>query len=419
MTIISERLIGSAERRRARAFLKGAIALFAIATTAIAALPARAAGDEPAAAVAKARAGEQADPRTREKAGAGKEAKPAEQDTPGSGNRAVPAPLLGALMIPTGEGRLLYLPNYTEMRDNYVGASEISPAAIVASVPYVPSSPIALLSNRPRTLRIVPTSLNIQTHTILGLYGVTDELNLMVMTTIVDKNLSLTTFRGPVGVTPLGQSTVVSEGWGDSAAMALVRIYKDDIHRVHINLGLGIPTGSVVQQTRVLSPLGVYTPVRSGYPMQLGNGTFDGLFGVTYTGKYNQWNWGFMYRGRIAFGNNDEGYQRGPWHELNGWGAYEFAKGLSFTARASLKLWDRIYGYDPAIFGPAQLTSPYLFGGERVKLLGGFEIISKLPDLNMKPIRIAIEAGAPVYQSLNGPQLGQAWELNAALGLSF
>ncbi|MGB8871403.1 MAG: hypothetical protein WA384_12590 [Rhodomicrobium sp.] len=33
--------------------------------------------------------------------------------------------------------------------------------------------------------------------------------------------------------------------------------------------------------------------------------------------------------------------------------------------------------------------------------------------------KLAIEAGAPLYQNLNGPQTGQDWQLNAVLAVRF
>jgi hypothetical protein len=81
------------------------------------------------------------------------------------------------------------------------------------------------------------------------------------------------------------------------------------------------------------------------------------------------------------------------------------------------RLWDRIYGYDNLIAGAQQGTIPGYQGGERVNLFGGLDYHVAFP--GFKPIRVAVEAGAPVYQRLNGPQLGQSWQLNTAIGFGF
>jgi hypothetical protein len=161
----------------------------------------------------------------------------------------------------------------------------------------------------------------------------------------------------------------------------------------------------------------VFFQKRAYYGLQLGTGTYDGLFGFTYRGKVDAWSWGVIYRGRAALGENQSGYLRGLSNEISAWGAYDIASGLAATGRVAATIWDRIYGHDVLIWGAQQGTVPDYQGGERVKLLGGFEYLLKSE--GMKPVRIAVEAGAPIYQRLNGPQLGQSWELNTALNFGF
>ncbi len=52
----------------------------------------------------------------------------------------IPAGVYGAVMSPAGELRLIYHASYMENLGNYVGASTISPAAIVTTIPYFPLS---------------------------------------------------------------------------------------------------------------------------------------------------------------------------------------------------------------------------------------------------------------------------------------
>lgn len=328
----------------------------------------------------------------------------------------IPAGVYGALMNPAGEFRLVYHASYTENLENYVGSSTISPAAIVTTIPYFP---LSIYDNRaPRFLRLVPVGSRIQMHAIRARYGITDWLTVSATATVFDKNIDQTIFRGQSGAAPLSPYTIWTKGFGDSQLMALVRLYQDDIHHVHVNLGMSLPTGSISGTSTTLSPSGAYQfNRRCCYGVQIGAGTYDALFGVTYTGKFDAWSWGFAYRGRVAMGLNSYGYLRGPQNEITGWGAYEIAKGLNLTARAAGTVWDRVHGSDPMIFGPFQGTNPYYYGGERLLLLGGFEYLAKLSGL--KPIRLAVEAGAPVYQRLIGPQLGESWELRTALAIGF
>ena len=68
------------------------------------------------------------------------------------------------------------------------------------------------------------------------------------------------------------------------------------------------------------------------------------------------------------------------------------------------KIWENIDGADPEL-NPATVPTadPNLRGGESVDLLLGINFYQ--PKGKFKGHRFAIEAGAPIYQSLDGPQL--------------
>jgi opacity protein-like surface antigen len=343
-----------------------------------------------------------------------------EGEMKGKGHTVVPAGVQGAHMLGAGVVRFNYLPSYAVMRGNYIGTSQIAPAQ-VTTIPWVPNSvyalPNFLAGNPTRTLRNAPDNMKMQMHMFSVHYGITDWLNLMVMGSVSDRNMCMTVFNGPSGPIPLNPTNSATQGWGDTSVQGLVRLYQDDIHHLHANLGLSLPTGSINQEIIHQHPSGLFLPKRGYYGLQLGTGTYDSLFGLTYTGKLNAWSWGVAYRGRVALGANDSGYLRGPWNEISAWGGYEILPGLSATGRLAATIWDRVYGRDNLIAGAQQGTVPYYQGGERVRLLGGFDCHVTFP--GFKPIRLAVEAGAPVYQRLNGPQLGESWEVNTAVGFGF
>ncbi len=197
-----------------------------------------------------------------------------------------------------------------------------------------------------------------------------------------------------------------------------MRLYDDGVNHIHVNLGLSLPTGDIAEQVTMLSPQnGMPMTMRAMYGMQIGTGTLDFLPGVTYTGNKYLWSWGAAYRGRIALDDNSEGYRWGDYHELTGWLGYTFIPGVTATARVAGSTQGKIEGSDPLIAGPMQGTVPGYYGGQRVDLFGGIEIAGH--QFGLGNTRLAIEAGAPVYQDLNGPQLGQDWQLNASLGVRF
>ena len=352
------------------------------------------------------------------KGGGGKEGHDGEHK--GKMHTVVPAGVYGAHMIGAGETRFAYTPSYGVMRGNYIGSSTIAPYQVTL-MPWVPNSVFALpnffAANPTRTLRNAPDNMKMQMHMFHGMFGVTDWFNVMIMGSLSDKNMSMTVFKGPSGSTALGPTNSATQGWGDTMVQGLVRLYQDDIHHLHVNLGLSLPTGSISEEIIHMHPSGVFFQKRAYYGLQLGTGTYDGLFGFTYRGKLDAWSWGLIYRGRAALGENQSGYLRGLSNEISAWGGYDILPGLAATGRVAATIWDRIYGHDVLIWGAQQGTVPDYQGGERVKLLGGFEYLLKSE--GMKPVRIAVEAGAPVYQRLNGPQLGQSWELNTALNFGF
>jgi hypothetical protein len=62
----------------------------------------------------------------------------------------------------------------------------------------------------------------------------------------------------------------------------------------------------------------------------------------------------------------------------------------------------KIDGKDPQIIGGMQGAYTGLYGGERVDLFGGIEIAGR--QFGLGHTKLAIEAGFPLYQNLNGPQ---------------
>ncbi len=329
------------------------------------------------------------------------------------GHPAIPAGVFGAHMLGAGEFSLSYTPMIMGMSRNYIGSTSVSQQYVATEIPYVPTGASTM---KPPTLRIVPASMTTEMNMFHAMFGITDTINLMVMGDYIHKSMTMTTFKGMMGSTELGQSSSSTEGWGDTSFLGLVRIYQDEINHVHLNLGVSAPTGSVTESATMLSPMNTWMTMRANYGMQLGTGAYDALYGITYTGKLGAWSWGFVYRGRAAFANNDEGYRWGPSNEMTGWAAYQLLPGLSVTARGAGTVWGSIRGSDYLISGPMQAANPNNYGGQRVEMFGGLEYRTNALGT---PVRLAVEAGAPIYQNLNGPQMGKAWQVNAAAAISF
>jgi hypothetical protein len=343
-----------------------------------------------------------------------------------------PAPMgvFGADMPAEGKLVLSITPNFAHLAGHRIGDRGVSSEQIVATTPWF-NSPTA-------KLRLVPQHVRVATQTVGLAYGVTKNFALVLTAGMVERNLDMLTFRGPAGVQRLGMSYTGTAGLQDFTLSGVYRIYQDPIHRIQLNLGMSFPTGSTGNTFTLLSPAGQYVTSRAFYALQPGTGTFDVMPGIVYAGYIDQWSWGVSYRGRFPLAENGRdsleggeivqgvadsiamwrpwtsgGYRWGDLHEFNGWVGYTWIPGLTTTARVNATLQGPIRGFDPMIRGRAQAANPNFYGGERVEIFGGANISGKF--IGYENVSVAIEAGVPVYQYLNGPQIRKNWQAGMSL----
>lgn len=318
-----------------------------------------------------------------------------------------PAPLgiFGADMPAAGKLVLSVIPQFANLSHTLKGTRQVSSEEVVATTPW--------FFNPKKKLRGVPQNAAVATQTVSLAYGVTQDLAVFVTAGMSEKNLDFLTFKGAKGVTRRGMSYTGTGALTDFTGAAVYRIYQDPIHRIQLNLGMSFPTGSNHNTFTLMQADGTYLTSRAFYAMQLGTGTFDAMPGVVYAGRLDKWSWGLSYRGRFPLGANREGYRWGDLHEFNGWAGYTWLPGLTTTFRVNASLQGPIRGYDPLIRGKAQAANPNFYGGERVELFGGATISGKF--VGFENVTLALEAGLPVYQNLNGPQLSKNWQAGMAL----
>jgi hypothetical protein len=380
------------------------------------------------------------------------EAAPRKRATPGSSSlqsQPAPPPILAAPVnaSPTppapppapmgvfgaavpGAGKLVVSINsvFGNLAGIKMGTRTVSNEYIVTNVPF--------FLNPKQPVRIIPQNISFRTQ-ILGLvYGVTDDFAAVLTAGTAEKSLEALTFKGKSGILPLGRSYPGTEGLADFSLSGVYRVYHDDVHRVMVNLGFSFPTGSnTATFNNFLLPTGVRQNVRGFYGMQIGTGTFDIMPGVVYAGYLGPWSWGLGYRGRFPLAPNslgyswDEllnyrltfplgptpsgGYRWGDLHEFNAWMGYTWTPGLTTTFRVNGSTQGPIRGFDPEIRGPAVPANPAFYGGQRVELFGGGTISGKL--IGYDNWTLAGEAGLPVYQNLNGPQIMKNWQAGISL----
>ncbi len=298
------------------------------------------------------------------------------------------------------------------MDGNQIGTSDVTPAQIATTVP----NRFFGLPMQPPTLRIVPTEMTMDMHMFGAMYAPNNRVTLMAMVPYVSKTMDHLTFAGPAGAATLGGFRTKTEGIGDVRVSALVGIWEGESGSLHANLGVSLPTGSTSETDDILTPMGMRPTVRLPYPMQLGSGTFDLLPGITYYGRTGNVGYGAQLSGVFRTGNSN-GYALGDEIKANIWGSYQPAPWISLSGRIEASTLDHVSGLDPLIRGPVQTADPLNHGGDIVMTYIGANVIIQKGSL--RGHRFAVEAGMPVHQDLNGPQMERDWTVTAGWQKAF
>lgn len=308
-----------------------------------------------------------------------------------------------------GEWMVSYRLMHMDMGGVQIGTESVSPDTVATTVPN------RFFGNpgQPPTLRIVPTSMRMDMHMAGIMYGLTDGITLMAMANYVTKEMDHITYQGGMGTTRLGTFRTAPAGFGDTKLAALIGL----TDTVHINAGISIPTGSNEETGQILTPMGGNPTVRLPYPMQLGSGTFDLEPGLTYRDQSQSLGWGAQVRGTVRLGTNDEGYSYGNRAMATAWLAASLSEEVALSARVQAETIGRIDGMDPLIMGPVQTANPDFQGGESVTALVGANFA--VNDGALKGWRLGMEAGIPMVQDLNGPQMPTDFTFTVGIQKSF
>ena len=307
------------------------------------------------------------------------------KDVPWTSHRPdghAPIGVMGDHLHHAGETMLSYRYMYMDMRPNYVGDTEVTPRSQLSPPGLGP-------------FQIMPTDMQMHMHMVGLMHAPSDDVTLMLMLPYIENTMDHLVANG----TTFNTST---SGIGDFQFGGLVSLFEKGNQRSHLNLTMSAPTGSITE-TDLVPPAGGIR--RLPYPMQLGSGTWDFKPGLTYLGQCDNLSWGAQIMGTVRLGENDENYSLGDAITGTAWGAYRLTDGLSASLRVEASSWGDIEGRDALIGGPVPTARPDLRGGDSVDLFGGFNYL--FPNGH----RLAVEAGAPVYQDLDGPQLGTDWTI--------
>lgn len=312
-----------------------------------------------------------------------------------------------------GEWMLSYRFMNMSMDGNKQGSDSISPEQIVTTI----DNPFAGRPMQPPTLRVVPVEMTTQMSMFGLMYAPSDQVTLMLMANHIRKEMDHVTFQGGMGTTRLGTFTTKSQGLGDTKVSALISLVDEDDHKLHLNAGISLPTGSIDEEDEILTPMNTRPTPRLPYAMQLGSGTYDLEPGITYNGSDGLLSWGGQYKAVVRLGENDEDYTLGDKHALTGWGAYRFLPWMSASLRLTARTEDAIDGQDPEIVAPVQTADPDNYGGDFVDVAIGANLVGQSGAIRGQ--RLGAELTLPVHQDYNGVQMDMEWMFTLAYQYSW
>jgi len=298
-----------------------------------------------------------------------------------------------------GEFMFSYRFMQMNMAGNRSGTNNLSNEEIVTNV----DNRFFGTPGQPATVRVVPTKMTTKMHMFGTMMAPSDDLTLMAMLPYIDRDMQHLTYQGGAGTTELGTFTTNSRGWGDVKLSGLYNLYEANNHRLHANIGVSIPTGSIKKTANVLTPMNTRPQLRMPYAMQLGSGTYDLLPGVTYAYTGLRYGFGGQYNATIRTGRNNQGYSWGNKHEMTAWASYALTPDFSVSGRVKAQHEGKIDGIDTNIVAPIQTANPDNYGGDFIMGSVGIDYI--VPNGALKGHRFSTELTIPAYQNMNGVQM--------------
>ncbi|MBL4796835.1 MAG: transporter [Oleispira sp.] len=251
---------------------------------------------------------------------------------------------------------------------------------------------------------VAPKSMTMQMHMFGAMYAPSNALTVGFMLPYIENDMKLVMEMPMMGsgmAMPMTMRTnfeTQSKGIGDLKAVALYSLFANDTARVHLNMGLSLPTGSIDEKdaTAMSGGQDIILP----YPMQLGSGTYDVMPGITYNGTQDSYSYGAQLNAVLRTFTNERDYRLGNRYQAQAWAAVPIAQFMSLSIRGDYEQWGNIVGEDSDL-------NPMMVPTARKDLRAGKQFSTAVGVNFLLPAgnRIALEYEVPVYQDLDGPQL--------------
>jgi hypothetical protein len=254
---------------------------------------------------------------------------------------------------------------------------------------------------------MAPSRMNMQMHMLMLMYGLSDRITLMGMSSFVVNTMDMSMMEsGNPGHIHTGsddheQFSSQTSGITDTRIYAVYELFSRDRDDLILSGGINLPTGKISLRGSSMTKENDKLP----YIMQPGTGNFAILPGITYTWQRDI-SGGMQLSAVLRTGKNKLSYRWGHEAGISGWVSHGWNGWLSSSIRANLTVSERIIGFDPEVaiqrsIDPAADINNY--GGSRAAMYGGASIV--LPSGILEGLRISAEYGLPFYQNLNGVQM--------------
>ena len=305
-----------------------------------------------------------------------------------------PIGMFGDHTLPAGTAFISYRYLQNSFDQNYVGSHRTGPAA------GYPFSPTSMMQN---------------SQIALVEYGVTQDFTMLAYLPFQHNSIDSQTSNGDYHATFTNP--------GDIRIQGLLVVRRGDRSQSHVNFGLSLPVGFLEWQNAPGGsgqPFPSPTAPNNPYQLRTSSGTYDLLMGYTYRKQTDYWTFGGQANAVIPTGKNTLNYELGNQVQLTAWASRRWTDCLSTSARLDAHWNGTIRGADPNLntdLSPANQANAqarqYLNG-----LLGVNYLLSR-PGHRIREQRLFLESGVPLYQWVEGQQVGLTWILNAGWGMAY
>jgi len=246
---------------------------------------------------------------------------------------------------------------------------------------------------------MLPEKMSMDMHMLGTMYAVSEKWTLMAMINYLDNDMDMNMEMGAMKM--VMKSSAESSGFGDIKFSGLYDLASwDNGQRVHLNVGISAPTGSIDEKASDGKIL--------GYGMQLGSGTWDFLPALTFLGQTDNYSWGAQVGGALRMGDNDRDYSLGDRFDAILWGARKLTDSFSLSAKFDYATQGEIEGKDADIAARnMMMKSPGFDPASQGRDISTFGLGLNYYCRNgtFKGHRLAVEWETPMSEDVNGVQL--------------